>query len=138
MQIGEDLYADGGITSGLDIAAAAELGATTVVAIDLRPTLSRQCPRNVVEVLTRSLEILGETRSACAIEHMTYGQTALVHIQPGLVTQDRSGFRDVRRLLEESYITACQVFDQCWDGSALAPGHYHPAGTLTVTVAQQA
>lgn len=131
IRIGADLYADGGITASLDIAAAIELGASTVLAIDLRPALARRCPTNIVEVLTRSLEVLAESRSACFTEHAGYRDVAIVHIQPGLTTTDRSGFRDARRLLDASYAMACEVFERCWDGHVLTPGHYHPAPAAT-------
>lgn len=126
VRIGGDLYADGGITAGLDIAAAIELGASSVLAIDLRPALVRRCPNNIVDVLTRSLEVLAESRSACSTEHVGYGDVEVVHIQPGLAGTDRAGFRDAKRLLDESYTMACEVFDRCWDGHAFTPGHYHP------------
>lgn len=126
VRIGNDLYADGGVVAGLDIGAAVELGATSVIAIDLRPPVMRRCPTNVVEVLTRSLQLLAESRAACSTEHLSYGETRIVHIQPGLTTADRAGFRDVLRLLADSYAMACRVFDSCWDGSKLVPGHYHP------------
>jgi len=132
VRIGGDLYADGGITAGLDIAAAVELGASTIIAIDLRPVLIRRCPDNIVDVLTRSLEILAESRSACSTEHIGYGEARVVHIQPGLTTSDRSGFRDAKRLLGESYTMACDVFERCWDGSALAAGHYHSGRTASI------
>jgi NTE family protein len=128
VRIGDDLYADGGVVGSLDIGAAVDLGAKTVIAIDLRPPLTRRCPANIVDVLTRSLQLLADSRAACSTEHMGYGETRVVHIQPGLTTDDRSGFRDVERLLAESYTMACQVFDKCWDGRVLLPGHYHPEG----------
>ncbi len=126
VRIGNDLFADGGVVAGLDIGAAVELGATTVIAIDLRAGLARRCPANIVDVLVRSLELLSESRAACSTEHLGYGETKVVHIQPGLTTADRAGFRDVGRLLADSYSMACRVFDRCWDGRNLEPGHYHP------------
>lgn len=134
VRIGDDVYADGGITAGLDIAAAIELGASTVIALDLRPELARRCPNNIVDVFTRSLEVLAESRSACSSEHIGYGGAAIVHIQPGLTTADRSGFRDARRLIAESYAMARDVFGACWDGRALTAGHYHPAPAAAPTV----
>jgi NTE family protein len=113
VRIGDDLYADGGIVASLDIAAAVELGANRVIAIDLRAPLTRRCPANIVDVLTRSLELLAESRSVCSTEHVGFGDAEVVHIQPGLTTHDRSGFSDVERLLADSYTMACEVFDKC-------------------------
>mgnify|MGYP001296125053 CR=1 FL=1 len=125
VRIGRDLFADGGIVAGLDIAAAVELGASTVIAIDLHAASAPGCPRNVVEVLRRSLEILVDARSTCSTEHAGYGGAAVVHVQPQIPAADAGAFSDVDRLLEEGYRAACAVFERCWDGARLIPGHYH-------------
>lgn len=125
VRIGRDLFADGGIVAGLDIAAAVELGASTVIAIDLHAASAPGCPRNVVEVLWRSLEILVDARSTCSTEHAGYGGAAVVHVQPQIPAADAGAFSDVDRLLEEGYRAACAVFERCWDGARLIPGHYH-------------
>ncbi|MGD9934180.1 MAG: patatin-like phospholipase family protein [Dehalococcoidia bacterium] len=119
------MYVDGGVTSGGDIAAAVAEGATTVVFIDLRPMFRDQCPRTVLEVITRSFELLAEDRAACAAEHRDY-PAEVVHIQPGL-TSPRGDFSDAPRLLEESYRMACLILDRCRVGGRFKAGHYHGA-----------
>lgn len=128
VKIGDAIYADGGIVASVDIQAAVERGARTIIALDLRPFLTDYCPRNIVEILSRSLQMLGEARAACATEHLNYGNVAVVHIQPGFITRDRSRLADPAALIRSSYELACRVFDSCWDGERLSPGHYH-AGT---------
>jgi NTE family protein len=130
VRVGDRLFVDGGVSAGLDIAAAVELGATTVIAIDLRPGVIPRRPTNIVELLSRSLQVIAEGRASCATEDVSHAAKVL-HIQPGLVSADRSGFGDVERLLDQSYAMACSVFDQSWDGKNLQPGHFHladPAG----------
>lgn len=117
------MYVDGGVTSGGDIAVAIENGATTVVYIDLRPMGQVRCPRNMLELVTRSFEILADDRAACAVEHRSY-PADIVHIQPGL-TGARGDFSDAARLLSESYSMACGVFDRCHSAGSFRPGHYH-------------
>ncbi len=123
VQIDGRMYVDGGVTSGGDIAVAMEKGATTVVYIDLRPTVEVRCPRNILELVTRSFEILADDRAACAIEHRSYG-VEIVHIQPGL-TGARGDFSDAPRLLKDSYVMACDIFDRCHSAGSFRPGHYH-------------
>jgi NTE family protein len=120
-----DLYVDGGVSSNLDIAAAEELGATQVIALDPRPVLPPGNPRNLVEVLARSLEILAEARSVCSTEHRPH-KAAVVHIRPGIPGGSAWNFSGTEDVLSASYSQASAILDQCWDGRALRAGHYHP------------
>lgn len=126
VRIGDDLYVDGGVSAPTDIEAAVELGATTVIAIDLGGGPVRRTPGHLVDVLLRSLEIMSEHRSACAVEHAGH-QAKVVHIRPGLATSGAAGFSDAVALVEQSYDMACSVMDRCWDGERLHPGAYHLA-----------
>lgn len=117
------MYVDGGVTSGGDIAVAIEQGASTVVYIDLRPTVESRCPRNILELVTRSFEILANDRASCAFEHRSY-PAEIVHIQPGL-TGSRRNFSDAGRLLKDSYSMACGILDRCYTAGSFQPGHYH-------------
>jgi NTE family protein len=130
VEIEHALYVDGGVSAGTDIAAAVELGATQIIAVDLKPGLLPRRPKNVVELLTRSLEVIAEERSTCTIEH-AHHQANVVHIRPGITAQDSGGFEDVDRLLRESYSLARHVFSQCWDGRSLRPGNYGTSGAIS-------
>ena len=123
VSIGGRLYVDGGVTSGGDIAAAIEQGATTVVFIDLSPKSGYRCPRNIMELITRSFELVAEVRAACASEHREYA-ARIVHIQPGL-TGARGDFSDAPRLLQQSYSMACAILERCHSGGNFVAGHYH-------------
>lgn len=123
VEIDGRMYVDGGVTSGGDIAVAIDKGATAVVYIDLRPTVQVRCPRNILELVIRSFEILAGDRAACAIEHRRY-EADIVHIQPGLIGT-RGDFSDAPRLLKESYSMACDIFDRCHSAGSFRPGHYH-------------
>jgi NTE family protein len=124
VEINGQYYVDGAVSAGVDVKAAVELGATTVIAIDLRSAMVEECPANIIDVLTRSVEIISHARSHCNLEHADF-DAKVVHIQPGLKTSDRWNFKDVDRLLRDSYTMACQVFDECWDGKRFKAGHYH-------------
>jgi predicted acylesterase/phospholipase RssA len=91
-----DMYVDGGVSNAIDIAAAEELGATRIIAIDPRATLPAKNPANIVEVVTRSLEILAEARSACATEPVapmpmwsTYARVS-APVRPGASRESRT------------------------------------------------
>ena len=129
VEIDGDLHVDGGVSNGLDIDAAVELGATHIIAMDPRATLSTRNPGNVIEVVTRSLEILTEARSVCSTEHRAHA-ASVVHIRPGISLGSSWNFDGVEEILAASYRMACAIFDECWDGRALIAGHYHPE-TLT-------
>lgn len=124
VQIDGEWFADGAISAALDIDAAIELGATHVIAIDLRPEPQHRCPSSIVDVLARSWEIVTEQRAVCATEHRDHAAT-IVHIRPGVAPASRWSFDEVGDHLIRSAEMARTVFDQCWDGSQLRPGHYH-------------
>lgn len=124
VEINGEHYVDGAVSSGVDVKAAVELGATTIIAIDLRSAIVEECPTNIIDVLTRSVEIISHARSNCNLEHADF-DAKLIHIRPGLKTSGRWDFKDVDRLLRDSYTMACEVFDQCWDGKRFEAGHYH-------------
>jgi len=127
--MGDCLFVDGAVSASVDIAAAVELGATTVIAIDLRSGVAPHHPTNIVELLSRSWQVMAENRASRATEDQNQS-AKVIHIQPGLVASDRRGFGDVDRLMDESYRIACSIFEQCWDGTNLRGGHFHPAAAL--------
>ena len=124
VEIDGEHYVDGVVSAAVDVQAAVELGATTIIALDLRSAIVDECPSNIIDVLTRSVEIMSHARSHFNLEHAAY-DAKVVHIQPGLKTSGRWDFKDVDRLFSDSYTMACRVFDQCWDGKRLKAGHYH-------------
>lgn len=126
VRIGGELYVDGGVADPTDIAAAVELGAERVIAISLRPELADREPRNVVDVLLRSIEIVNEQRVTCTREHAGH-QVDVVYFRPGLGSGNPASFDRVEELIERSYEMACSVFDRCWDGANLAPGDHRLA-----------
>jgi NTE family protein len=126
---GAGLFVDGAVSASVDIAAAVELGATTVIALDLRSAAVSRRPTNIVELLSRSWQVIAENRASRSTEDQS-NPANVIHIQPGLVANDRRGFGDADRLMDESYEIARSIFDQCWDGQNLHGGHFHPAPRL--------
>lgn len=58
VEIDGDLFVDGGISGGCDLATAYDLGATEILAIELAPPLPERPPRTAVGVLRHSLGVL--------------------------------------------------------------------------------
>jgi len=123
VRISDGLLVDGAVSDPTDIAAAVALGATVVIAIDLSGELRAREPRNVVEVLLRSLEVLAESRTTCTREHALHG-ASVVHIRPGLSSATGSDFASVDALLERSAVMASEVFADCWVDGVLRAGSY--------------
>jgi len=121
-----ELHVDGAVVDSLDLAAAIELGASEVIAIDPSPGLGRSDPTHVGEVFLRSIEILTERRAQCAIAEAQELLRVAV-IRPGMTAEDQSGFEQVDEMIEQSYSMAVAVFEQCWDGETVIPGTYQLA-----------
>jgi NTE family protein len=116
VQIDGDWYVDGGIAHGLGVEVAVDAGADVVLAIDLSSGMAHRKPSSVVEVLTRSLEIMGQRRSECQLEHS--GHTAdIVVWRPGLTAPHGSAaFEDVELLLGQARELAGPLIDLARDG----------------------
>lgn len=139
VRIGNSLFVDGVVSADVDIAAAIELGATTVIAIELRSHLVPRRPRNIVELVSRCVQIMADGRVACSTEGAFHGAN-VIHVQLVVAPTDRGGFGEVDHLLEQSYAMACSVFDQCWDGTSLQGGDFHlavPPAPVTAGVGTQ-
>lgn len=59
-----ELFVDGSLVAATDLATAVEMGATEILAIDLTPAPSAKQPRTPLDVLRRSLGIIGSSATA--------------------------------------------------------------------------
>lgn len=126
VRIGGQLYVDGGVVAPTDIDAAIELGASRVIALDLNLGVVVREPRNIIEVLLRTLDVVNHQRTTCSLEHSSH-QAEVISIRPGIAAENAATFGSADEMIEASYSMACSVFDQCWDGRVLKAGHYELA-----------
>gem|GEM_PF-783293 len=86
VEIDGELFVDGGMSCGCDLATAVELGATEILAIDLTPPHNRRRPKTALGVLRQSLAAM--SRSATdAMEACLRHQVPMRMIVPDLARQ---------------------------------------------------
>lgn len=117
-------YVDGAVSAPVDVDAAIELGATQIIALDLRPKPTHRSPQNLVDVVMQSWSIAREQLALCDAEHHDRA-VRLVHIRPGIQTLRRWTIAEVEDHLALSREMAQTSLDRCWDGKHLQPGHLH-------------
>ncbi|MGQ9777046.1 MAG: patatin-like phospholipase family protein [Thermodesulfobacteriota bacterium] len=67
VKIGEKIYVDGGVVSPVAVEAAKRLGADKVIAVDISATSERTPPRNTIETILQSINIMYSKLSAIQI-----------------------------------------------------------------------
>jgi NTE family protein len=78
-----DLYVDGCLTASVDLATAAQMGATDILAIALSPPVATRTPNTLIGVLRQSLGILTHA-TVEAMEQCLSGQVHLRIVRPDL------------------------------------------------------
>ncbi len=68
IEIGGELFVDGGIAASVDLATAVEMGASEILAVELAPIATLAVPRTAVGVVRRSLDILNQSATAAMEE----------------------------------------------------------------------
>jgi len=89
---------DGGLTSPVPVAVARQMGADTVIAVDVGGPPGNKTRTGLYEIILQSFEIMG--RSLAQME----GQTANVLIRPNTQPFDSSDFTVRRELIEAGYL----------------------------------
>jgi len=89
---------DGGLTSPVPVSVAREMGADTVIAVDVGGPPSNKTRTGLYEIILQSFEIMG--RSLARLE----GQTANMLIHPQTAAFDSSDFGVRRELIEAGYL----------------------------------
>ncbi len=111
VEIDGDWFVDGGVAAGLGVESAVERGAETVLTVDLSSGMAYREPRGIVDVLTRSLEIMGQRRTDCQLEYFGH-QSSVVVYRPGLTAPHGPGsFEDVDLLLHQAREIAGPLID---------------------------
>ncbi len=124
VSIGGDLYVDGCVTATVDMATAAELGATEILAIDLTPPPQLARPKTALGVLRQSFSILS-TATTRAVEACLARQMPVRVIRPDLSGNSPWKLEDsagaVAHNLRLAHEGLAGVFDR--------DGHIAPEGT---------
>ena len=125
VEIDGDWYVDGGVAAGLGVESAVERGARTVLTVDLSSGMAYREPRGIVDVLTRSLEIMGQRRTDCQLEYFGH-HTDVVVYRPGLTAAHGPGsFEDMETLLRQARGLAGPLIDLSRnDDGSFKPGVY--------------
>lgn len=131
--IGGELFVDGCVTASVDLATAAEMGATEILAIDLTPTPGPARPKTAAGVLKQSFSILtsATTRAAetCLARQMPVRvvRPDLSHNSPWKLDDSAGSIARNLRLAREGL-----------HGLIDADGHVAPDGTCWATAGGEA
>lgn len=97
VEVDGQLLVDGGLTQNVPIAPLTDMGATCVIAVNLLNATAYSRPKNVVDVLSKSVDILSLHRD----QHIAHQANVL--IEPDLSTFDSMSFKSSRELFEAGY-----------------------------------
>ncbi|HUZ92707.1 MAG TPA: patatin-like phospholipase family protein [Candidatus Paceibacterota bacterium] len=98
IEIGGRLFVDGGLVDHLPLSALREMGATVKIGANVSRWISRQRPKNILDVLGRSLAIATDYRYAPEKDE--------IFIEPHLEAFTPSDFRKADDLVDEGYRAA--------------------------------
>ena len=131
VEIDGEAYIDGGVVANLDLETAVELGAREILAIDLSHCFDYESPANLIDVLTRTVDILMRDR----VEHdlAALSQRARITlIQPQIPEGPGIGdLRHVSSLIETGEALGEAMIDQCFGRRGrLRPGVVSASTTI--------
>jgi len=129
-----DLFVDGCLTASVDIATAAQMGATEILAIALTPPVATRMPRTVLGVLRQSLGILTHA-TVEAMEQCLANQVHLRVVRPDLGKLSPWRLEDTSQTMDGYLAAARAEMRQVVDGDGVllgehAPVRLGPLGTL--------
>ncbi|MCI0856493.1 MAG: patatin-like phospholipase family protein [Chloroflexi bacterium] len=125
VEIEGDFYVDGGVTANLDLETAVEAGAKQILAIDLSHCFEVPDPSNVMDVVTRTVEIVLRERVEQDVRRLGE-KTEIALLQPRIESGPGVGdLSQASSLLEQGEAYAERIFDKCFDGKGrLQPGTF--------------
>ena len=131
VEIDGEAYLDGGVLANLDLETAADLGAREILAIDLSHCLDPGQPTNVLDIVTRSVDIMMRER----VEHdlaLVGKRARITLIQPKISEGPHVGdLSHVSELIEQGEAFGEEAMDQCFDRRGrLRPGVISPSTTV--------
>lgn len=123
-----ELFVDGCVTASVDLATAAEMGATEILAIDLTPPPSPARPKTAAGVLKQSFSILTSATTHAA-ESCLSRQMPVRVVRPDLSRSSPWKLEDSAGAIARNLRLAREDLHGCID----AAGHVAPAGTCWAT-----
>ncbi|MDZ4278546.1 MAG: patatin-like phospholipase family protein [Dehalococcoidia bacterium] len=130
VEINGHAYLDGGVVSNLDLETAVDLGAREILGIDLSHCFALPEPRNVFDVLTRTVDIVMRERVQRDMAELG-SRAKITVLQPEIEGGPGVGeLRNIDRLIERGERFGEQAIDRCFD----AKGRLQP-GVVTASVA---
>ena len=125
VEIDGQAYIDGGVVANLDLETAVELGAKEILAIDLSHCFELPEPNSVLDVLTRTVDIVMRERVQRDLELLD-GRARITVIRPEIERGPGVGdLSHVSRLIEQGEQLALRMLDQVFDvRGRLVPGVY--------------
>ncbi|MDR3571630.1 MAG: patatin-like phospholipase family protein [Candidatus Pacebacteria bacterium] len=100
VEIDGTLYVDGAVTENLPISALRDMGATFYIGVDLAGKMSHARPRNLGEVVTRSLDVLSRSRDR------EVHKLVDVLIEPDMSAYDHRAFDEAEAMYREGFAAA--------------------------------
>ncbi len=97
VEINGELLVDGGLTENVPLTALDEMGATVKIAVNLLGSSEHTRPKNVFDVLSRSVDILSLHRD----QHLAH--TADVLIEPNLAAFNAMSFKEMESIFGAGY-----------------------------------
>ncbi|MEX2159695.1 MAG: patatin-like phospholipase family protein [Dehalococcoidia bacterium] len=133
VEIGGDLYVDGGVLANLDLDTAVELGASEILAVDLSRCIEGTRPSDIPSLWSQTLDIVQRERVERDVERLA-SRARITVVQPGVESPVSLGnLAAVDRLLEEGERLGEDVLSSYVDdngafraGTIHAPLHIHP------------
>ena len=125
VEIEGDFYVDGGVTANLDLETAVEAGAKEILAIDLSHCFEVPDPSNVMDVVTRTVEIVLRERVDHGM-HLLGKKAQIALLQPRIDHGPGVGdLSQASRLLEQGEAFAERILEECFDAKGrLQPGTF--------------
>ena len=125
VEIDGDFYVDGGVTANLDLETAVELGAKQILAIDLSHCFEVPDPSNVMDVITRTVDIVLRERVDHDVRWLGK-KTQIALLQPRVDSGPGVGdLSQAWHLLEQGEAFAERIVDDCFDSKGrLQPGTF--------------
>ncbi len=135
VEIDGSSYVDGGVVANLDLDTAVELGAKDILAIDLSHCFGQPEPASVMDVITRTVDIVLRHRVEHDIDRLAEDKRITL-LQPRIERGPAVGdLSQVAQLLEQGEAFAERIVHDCFDTKgSLRPGVF--AEKLSISVAE--
>jgi NTE family protein len=98
VEVGGRMFVDGGLVDNLPVSALEEMGATVKIGVNVNRWISKERPKNMLDVVVKSFEIATTYRRPLADDE--------IFIEPHLEAFSPSDFSKADQLVDEGYRAA--------------------------------